>query len=459
LARSGPLLPIILVTAVALRLLVAIYLGDSVPPDKDETSYHSLAARLASGQGYTFPTGWYPFTPPDTPTAHWSFLYTAFLAGIYKVAGHHPLAGRVAGAVIGGLLLPWLAFRLTRQVIEDSRPTGDDSEPASAPVQLPSSIPLLAAALAAVYAYFILFAAQLMTETFYICALLWSLERSIALARALGEGRRAWPIAAGLGLALAAATLFRQSILPWVALSFAYLLCRAWRVRRLREGIASLLLAGTLIAAAVLPFTLRNLRVYDGSFLLLNSNAGYAMYSAQHPDHGTNFREYWAAPLPPELIDLRLNEAQWDKVLMRRGIGYVFQDPLRYLRLSLSRVPDYFEFWPTADSSLLFNLGRALSIGLLLPFMLAGIGLAHTRGGLSRFEPQASAFLLLFMGFYSLLHIFTWAMSRYRLPVDAVALPFAALCLAVVWDAVARRRTGQAYSASLGTARNNGREA
>jgi hypothetical protein len=31
------------------------------------------------------------------------------------------------------------------------------------------------------------------------------------------------------------------------------------------------------------------------------------------------------------------------------------------------------------------------------------------------------------MAFYSLLHILTWAMPRYRLPVDAVALPFAAL--------------------------------
>jgi hypothetical protein len=36
---------------------------------------------------------------------------------------------------------------------------------------------------------------------------------------------------------------------------------------------------------------------------------------------------------------------------------------------------------------------------------------------------------LVFVVFYSLLHIFTWAMTRYRLPVDAVLLPFAALGL------------------------------
>jgi hypothetical protein len=35
--------------------------------------------------------------------------------------------------------------------------------------------------------------------------------------------------------------------------------------------------------------------------------------------------------------------------------------------------------------------------------------------------------LYAFMLFYSTLHILTWAMPRYRLPVDAAAMPFAAL--------------------------------
>jgi hypothetical protein len=37
--------------------------------------------------------------------------------------------------------------------------------------------------------------------------------------------------------------------------------------------------------------------------------------------------------------------------------------------------------------------------------------------------------LYLFILIYTLLHIFTWAMSRYRLPVDAVLLLFAALAI------------------------------
>jgi hypothetical protein len=179
----------------------------------------------------------------------------------------------------------------------------------------------------------------------------------------------------------------------------------------------------------ILPFAIRNYRVY-GTFLLLNSNAGYAMYSAQHPMHGTSFQEFAAAPVPDELMGL--NEAQLDRELMRRGIGFVLAEPGRYLLLCLSRVRAYFEFWPSPDTSLLHNLGRSGSFGLAWPLMAYGLWLTLRRAkSLSWRAGSVSpvALIVLFMSFYSVLHILTWAMPRYRLPVDAVALMFAALAL------------------------------
>jgi hypothetical protein len=161
---------------------------------------------------------------------------------------------------------------------------------------------------------------------------------------------------------------------------------------------------------------------------------------------------------------------------MRRGIGFALDQPARYLLLSLSRVRDYFEFWPTADSTLLYNVGRLTSFTLFLPFMIYGIILAVRRTAASSRTGAASpsqvhpeyrratsstdpssiahrhssiairhsssvlrclihastsptALLLLFIAFYFLLHILTWAMTRYRLPVDAVAIVFAALAI------------------------------
>src|SRR5512136_2400774 len=154
----------IIILSVFLRVAVAFYLGDIVdapPLLTDQRSYHALGARLVSGHGFSFDRGWYPFTEPDTPTAHWSFLYSLFVAAVYGLAGVHPLAVRLVQAVAGGILLPWLTYRLARRVF------------APAPNTPLAWLPSLAAVFVAVYAYFALYAATLMTETFFVAALLW----------------------------------------------------------------------------------------------------------------------------------------------------------------------------------------------------------------------------------------------------------------------------------------------
>jgi hypothetical protein len=433
-------LPIILLLAVVLRLAAALYLGDSVPTGTDETSYSALGARVAGGYGLTFDRGWYPFTPPNTPTAHWSFLYTGFVAAIYSVAGPHPLSARLVSAIIGGILLPWMMYRLARRLYAaDYLPEALSGSPVSiAPAPPPGSaaamLPILAALLGAVYLFFVQFAASLMTETLYISALLWSLERALAVQQRARSGHAAahdgLRLGLGLGISLGIAALLRQSLLPWAPVMGLWLLWRGWRHGALGVAFRALVVAASITVACILPFTLRNFVVFH-HLLLLNSNAGYAMYSAQHPMHGTSFREYDAAPLPEGLDGL--NEAQLDKELMRRGVGFILDDPDRYALLSLSRVRDYFEFWPTPNTPPVNNIGRVLSIGLFLPFMIYGVWLAIrnpvTSPAHDLLHPEDVAFLLLYMTFYSILHLLTWAMSRYRLPVDAVALLFAALAL------------------------------
>lgn len=417
----------ILAVSVTLRVGTALYLGDIVdapPLLTDQRSYHALGERLITGHGFSFAEGWYPFTNPDTPTAHWSFLYSLFVAAVYAVFGPHPLAVRVIQAIIGGILLPWLVYRLAFRLYQPTRDNrfgqaiadrGFNSE----------RLALLAAGMAAVYFYFILYAATLMTETFFICGLLFILEQSMVLAET-----PSWRRGVILGLGLGLTTLLRQSILPGIAVIVLWLLWVAYRRQVVRRMLASLAVAGGLLVLFIVPFTVRNYLVYH-EFLLLNSNAGYAMFSAQHPMHGVNFQAFEGAPIPTDLVGLGLNEAQFDRELMRRGIGFVLAEPGRYLQLSFSRAIAYIEFWPTADTTLINNVGRVGSFGLFMPFMLYGIFLA-LRYALRRSAqvPLTTSPLMLCLLFglaYSVLHIFTWAMPRYRLPVDAVLLPLAAL--------------------------------
>ncbi len=417
----------ILILSVLLRVAVALYLGNQVDAPSfltDQQSYHELGTRLVAGHGFGFSKNWYPFTPAETPTAHWSFLYSLFVAAVYAPLGVHPLAVRLVQAVLGGLLLPWMVYRLAKTVFSGS--VLEDEEQGE-------TIALAAAFIAALYGYFVLYAAMLMTETFFIIVLLWSLERGLSLAerlRARTPLPSLWPLGLALGVSLGIATLLRQSILPWVPVLYLGLLWLGWRVGQLRATAATLGLVGLILVAFVVPWTVRNYLVYD-DFLLLNSNAGYAMYSAQHPGHGTSFREFDPAPLPKGWWGRP--EPELDRALMRQAIQFVLDDPGRYLLLSLSRARAFFEFWPTRDTTLLHNIGRTGSFGLFLPFMLYGVILVLRR---PRFM-ERNALLLCFAVFYTILHLLTWAMVRYRLPVDAVLIPLAALA---VMDLVQRAR-------------------
>ena len=96
-----PLLAI-LILSVLLRLAAALYLGNQVavlPGTYDQVSYDALAQRVAAGQGFSFDQLWWPVTRAGEPTAHLSFLYTGFLAGLYALLGHQPLVARLLQAL------------------------------------------------------------------------------------------------------------------------------------------------------------------------------------------------------------------------------------------------------------------------------------------------------------------------------------------------------------------------
>jgi hypothetical protein len=142
-----------------------------------------------------------------------------------------------------------------------------------------------------------------------------------------------------------------------------------------------------------------------------------------------------------------MNEADIERVLLNQSFGFIRQDPMRFVRLSFSRVKEYFKFWPTQDSGLLSNIVRMLSFGLLLPFLVAGTLLALFRRGVyGGSDARSAAFFILLMALlYSGLHFVTWTLVRYRLPVDAMLMPFAALGLVFLYDLMRNPRARTAF--------------
>jgi 4-amino-4-deoxy-L-arabinose transferase-like glycosyltransferase len=422
--RPKLLLLFILILAVATRVGAALMLGDRVevlPAIQDQVSYDTLAQSLLAGKGYQFDVHWYPFTPAHTPTSHWSFLYPLYLASVYGLVGYHPLAARLIQALVAGALTCWLVYRLGRRV--------------GGPM-----VGLVATAIAALYGYFIYYNAALMTESFHIVAVLLALDLAMQIedhADAVAAGTHPtrqdlwrWTL---LGFVLGLAVLQRQVTMIFVPVLYLWL---AWRYRRgLRQVLLGGLLSAGILLLLILPWTVRNYRVFH-QFLLLNSNAGFAFYWSNHPEYGfgdalpTND----AGPIPPLPVEASgMNEAQIDRLLTREAIGFILTDPGRFLRRVVGRIPAFFMFYPLAESGLVSNLTRVLSFGITLPFMIYGLFL-------SRRNWRRYVLLCLFVGTYTLIHLASWPGARYRLPVDAVLIPFAALALVHLWDRLAARR-------------------
>jgi len=453
LAR-GRILCAIIFLGVMARVGSALYQGNTIlalPGVFDQISYHELAVRVMEGHGFSFGTGWWPATPADHPTAHWSYLYVLFLAAVYSVTGPNPLTARLLQAILTGILQPLIAWRIGRRLFGPR-------------------VGLVSATLISFYAYFVFYAGALVTESLYIVAILWLLDISISIADPSVRKyiTAAWKPWAELGIALAMASLLRQVILPLVPIILAWI---TWQVhhrtlenplsggdRRLQPSgvgrsarasafsiLSRITLTVAILFAFILPWTIRNYRAF-GQLVLLNTNAGFAFFWGNHPIHGTKFipllpgngTEYGAL-IPPEL--LRLNEAELDRALLRQGIDFVLKDPVRYLLLCVSRTQEYFKFWPSQTSSPLSNYARVLSFGLSLPFLLSGLLLAILgvtgRAGYSHQQNSPGVmFLLLISGLYCLVHLMTWTLVRYRLPVDAITMPFAALSMVYAYDRV-----------------------
>ena len=282
----------------------------------------------------------------------------------------------------------------------------------------------------------IFYDATLMTEPFFITAMLALLLLGLRLAgwpkatrscRQAGTGRQKMGgNGAVLGAVVGAATLLRQTVLLWIPFQIIWMNWASYRqFHKWRPAILGSLITLSVAAIFVLPWTMRNYAVYD-AFLPLNSNAGYALYSANHPDHGTRFDQDYAAPLPVDLLQQDMDEAQWNTSLTLRGLEFIRQDPVRYLRLTASKAGVHFNFWFSAESSLSSNLMRVLSFGIYLPFFIAGLVLSFK-------DWKRCSIIYLFVILFNLLHILTWSGIRYRLPVDAALMPFAGLALVSIF--------------------------
>ncbi|MFZ2487721.1 MAG: glycosyltransferase family 39 protein [Anaerolineae bacterium] len=442
----------IFTVSVVVRIVDAFYLGNNLVEMRggtyDQISYNALAQRVMQGHGFSFAENHWPYAFANQPTAFWSYLYTLYLAGVYLVFGYQPLIARLIQAVTVGILTPYLTYHITKRTFDKKSA-------------------LIAAALSACYFYFIHYGASLMSEAFYIVSVLWMIDSGMRLANSenyTSSKKQQAFLSIEFGLAVSIALLLRQVAVVMLIPLLIWILYIAGRQGMFKKLLSQLTIAALITTGLLFPFIARNYRVFN-VLSMPNTNAGFAFFWSNHPIYGTQF-EATLSPshgisyqdlIPVELRNL--NEAQLDKALLQRGLQFVFDDPVRYLKLSLSRIPIFFIFWPSKDSSLMSNLARVLSFGLYLPFMLLGLFISlraiiqnqyshHTKFANPRDlkhenGPHVVLLICLLLA-YTVVHIMSWTNVRYRLPVDALLIIFAGYALSSLIQALSVRSSALA---------------
>jgi hypothetical protein len=396
--RTTVLLLIIIVLTIGVRVGFVMTLDDELywpdPRYFDRIAWRIVSeGRIATGE----PDEMAVLRPP----------FQAFVMSVpYAVAGHSYRAAYLFQALLAGLM-PLLMYLIARDA-------------------LGKGVGLLAALFGAFYPYYVYMAGALyptQTATLLMLAFVYFAMKT--------RRRPTAAFAIAQGLSLGALVLTRPVSLIFAP--FAFL----WTLRGKKAVLAAVLLALSAMAV-VLPWTARNY-VVSGEFIPVSAVGGHAFMLGNHPDATATSQT--RTPVPEDLAEARKTTppGAWDQMCMERGLEYVRDDPGRFVSLYFQKLVNYYRFYPDTIEKNEFTNTRTTWIALLTsgPAIILGLaGMWLARDTWRRLMPMYAVVIL-----YSLLYPAFTTCVRYRLPLDAYLLLFAAATLVTVWRRLHGDRT------------------
>lgn len=409
--QHGTWLPVILLAALVLRVVFVLIFehlpamtigGERVPSPAqrtlfpDSAEYLRMADHIRAGRG--------PIISDECRLGRMPG-YAIFLAGLRALFGRSLLAVRLVQALIATGAV-WLVALLARELFGQAEG-------------------LWAAAIAAVYPFFIIYSGLVLTETVSTALLLGGLWCLLAAVR-----QERWVPGALAGGLLGLAVLARASLLPGVLLLAAGWVI-LWRPRRRALGGAACMLAA--FAVVLTPWVVRNWYVSGGHVVVTTSRAGASLYEALNPkaDGGPMLEVVNEVPRPAGL-----DEVERDQQLRRLAVAFALEHPGRTAWLALVKLGRTWNPVPNAREFRSPLLCVAVAVPYVAVMLLAAVGLvgAWRRG-------DVALILLLPVVYHAILHMVFVGSLRYRAVVMPLVVVLAArgLCAAWVGRAAASR--------------------
>ncbi len=371
-----------------MRLVFALYWGGEIRwPDGRE--YHRLALGLVQEQAYLSETG--------EASAYWPPGYPAFMA----IFGAKVRFVKLVQVVLGTLVV-FLIYSISRQRFDEKTS-------------------LLAAAFVAIYPIYVFASAAILSITLLTFLLTLGMKLSLGTLNT-GSALRACLT----GLTGTAAALTSASALPAFILIALWLLIEGERLARGR-GLRTAAILLLTLGISMVPWTMRNHQEF-GRFVPVSLNGGFNAWLGNHPDARAEMGNRMSEAMQLEydsIIEEYPGEGEQDRAYWAKAREYIFEDPGRFIRLSLQKAINLWRLYPrpmtnNGDNPTLQRLASIFSYGLALPFAILGLVLSFRRWAGARLS------LLLFLS-YTVLHAVILSKYRFRLPLDALVLLFAAV--------------------------------
>jgi hypothetical protein len=389
--------------SVVVRVLYLYSFVQMDPLTVDEPEYYEPARHLAAGEGYLM-VGQQSHDGVPRPTAYRTPIPAMIIAIPFAIFGPSPELARWICLLIASLSSP-LVYLLGRRIG-------------------PPTPAFLAGLFCSLYPTWIYYSSMILSEAFYMPALVGMLMLTDTLTRSTSRWR--WLV---LGLAWGLLTLIRPHALPCCGLITLYLLfqCSFSRVLLIPLGMALVLS----------PWMVRNL-VQLGHPVFLATEGGETFLGANNPDilNDPFYSGMWKSPMIiPEYRD-RLypiqDEVERDREQTRMGIEFLRSHPSAIPGLVFRKIWRWLT--PVTNTGGIIRIGVMASYGLLLLLLL--IGLVQRSFTRSRLLVQV---MLITVASCIITAVYWGNLTRGRLPIEIIWLPWG--CLAGWNCAVQIRRS------------------